>query len=146
MYARLLLMALLSFAAMYVLMYAMVNRWADVYLNVNKGYMALLMTAPMVAIELAVMGGMYANRALSAVMAAVSIVVLVVAFLAIRVQAGVGDGQFLRSMIPHHSSAILMCREAAIEDPEIRTLCVEIIESQQSEIDQMNAIRDRLAR
>jgi hypothetical protein len=38
----------LSFISMYVLMYAMVDRFANVYPNFNQFYMAGLMTAPMV--------------------------------------------------------------------------------------------------
>ena len=56
----------------------------------------------------------------------------------------IGDTAFLRSMIPHHSGAILMCREASIHDPEIKTLCGEIVEGQRREIDQMKAILSRL--
>lgn len=44
---------------MYLLMYAMVNTVDNVYVNVNQVYMASLMTAPMVIIELLVMRGMY---------------------------------------------------------------------------------------
>ena len=51
--------------------------------------------------------------------------------------------QFLKSMIPHHAGAILMCEEASIQDPEIRVLCQNIIVSQQSEINQMKAILNR---
>ena len=61
-YGRLLVMAVLSFASMYVLMYAMVNRLANVYPNLNQFYMAGLMAAPMVIIELAVMGAMYSDK------------------------------------------------------------------------------------
>ena len=39
----------LSFVAMYALMYAMVDQWANVYNNVNQFYMAGLMAAPMLA-------------------------------------------------------------------------------------------------
>jgi len=46
-------------------------------------------------------------------------------------------------MIPHHSGAILMCREASITDPEIKSLCQMIMEGQQQEIDQMRAILNR---
>jgi phosphate/sulfate permease len=48
-------MAALSFVATYILMYAMVNTFDDVSNSVNQVYMAGLMTAPMVAIELVVM-------------------------------------------------------------------------------------------
>jgi uncharacterized protein (DUF305 family) len=57
----------------------------------------------------------------------------------IRQQTLVSDRQFLRSMIPHHAGAILMCRQAPIADPEIQRLCTTIISSQQAEIDQMKA-------
>jgi uncharacterized protein (DUF305 family) len=68
----------------------------------------------------------------------------VLLFTAIRQQTLVTDSQFLRSMIPHHSGAILMCGEAPLQDAEIRKLCESIIASQQQEIDQMNAILRRL--
>ena len=57
-YWLLLAMAGLSFASMYVLMYAMVDRFTNVYPNANQFYMAGLMTASMGAIELALMGAM----------------------------------------------------------------------------------------
>ena len=37
-----------------------------------------------------------------------------------------------------------MCREASIQDAEIKQLCEGIIASQSSEIDQMKAIQRRL--
>lgn len=49
------------------------------------------------------------------------------------------DKQFLRSMIPHHAGAILMCEQASIQDAEIQELCRTIISGQQEEIDQMKA-------
>jgi uncharacterized protein (DUF305 family) len=55
----------------------------------------------------------------------------------------VGNDQFLRSMIPHHSSAILMCQQSQLTDPEIIQLCQEIIASQKEEITQMQAILAR---
>src|SRR5688572_10819032 len=51
-YAKLAVMAILSFLAMYLLMYAMVDRWDNVFSNINQAYMAGLMAAPMVLIEL----------------------------------------------------------------------------------------------
>src|SRR5688500_13000644 len=58
-YLRLLGMIVLSFISMYVLMYSMVNSFADVYNSLNQVYMAGLMTAPMVVIELWLMSSMY---------------------------------------------------------------------------------------
>ena len=142
-YLRLAAMALASFAAMYVLMYAMVDKFDNVHASFNQVYMAGLMTAPMVAIELAFMGSMYPDRKMNAIILAASVAALVLLWFAIRSQAAVGDRQFLRSMIPHHAGAILMCEKSSISDPEIRKLCVGIIKGQQQEIDQMKAILGR---
>jgi uncharacterized protein (DUF305 family) len=58
----------------------------------------------------------------------------------IRQQTAISDRQFLRSMIPHHSGAILMCTEASLDDPRIKELCTAIIASQRAEIDRMKAL------
>lgn len=143
-YRHLGLMAALSFVAMYVLMYAMVAGVDDVYMNVNQVYMAGLMAAPMVIIELIVMRAMYHDRRLNALLIGASVIVGGLLFAFIRQQTVVADRQFLRLMIPHHSGAILMCREASLQDAEVRQLCDAITSSQQREIDQMNAILRRL--
>lgn len=143
-YGLLLIMAVLSFLSMYVLMYAMVDRFTNVYPNLNQFYMAALMTAPMVLIELALMRAMYHSGKLNIAIMAVSLAALAALFMLIRQQSAIGDSQFLRSMIPHHASAILMCEQAPIRDPEIQQLCTRIISSQQSEIDQMKVILNRL--
>jgi uncharacterized protein (DUF305 family) len=138
-YRHLLVMGVLSFASMYVLMYAMVDAFENVFSNVNQLYMAGLMTAPMIVIELFVMGAMYHNKRRNALIIGGAVVIGMACFAFIRQQTGVSDRQFLRSMIPHHASAILMCKEAPIRDPEITSLCRTIISGQQAEIDQMKA-------
>ena len=142
-YMKLFLMVGVSFAAMYVLMYSMVNAYANVYNNVNQFYMAGLMAAPMVAIELLVMGVMYANKKLNSVLIAASLLAAAACFFGIRRQGAVSDEQFLRSMIPHHAAAILMCQEASITDSAIKELCGNIVTSQQEEIDQMKGLLQR---
>ena len=106
-YRRLGVMIALSFVAMYFLMYAMVNAEDNVYMSLNQVYMAGLMAAPMVLIELALMGAMYHDRRLNAIIAAASVIAVVAFFLFIRRQTAIGDQQFLKSMIPHHAGAIL---------------------------------------
>ena len=137
-YVRLLIMAVLSFIAMYILMYAMVDTFANVIPNLNQFYMAGLMAAPMVIIELLLMKGMYANKRWNILIIAASIILMGGFFMGIRQQAGVADREFLKSMIPHHASAILMCEKADLKDPEVKELCKEIIAGQQAEINQMN--------
>ena len=143
-YGRLLIMAALSFVSMYVLMYAMVDKLANVYPNFNQIYMAGLMTTPMVVIELVLMKSMYENMRLNAVILVVSAAVGLMFFAAVRQQTAIGDIQFLKSMIPHHASAILMCNESSISDPEIKKLCGTIVTGQQSEIEAMKAKLDLL--
>lgn len=145
-YGRFLLMITLHFVAMYILMYAMVNSFANVFNNFNQVYMAALMTSSMVLIELPLMMGMYKSKKLNAIIIAVGLVVVVGSFLLIRKQSAISDRQFLRSMIPHHAGAILMCEEASIEDREIQELCRGIVAGQQAEIDQMKAKLDQLGR
>ena len=136
-YTRLMVMTALSFISMYVLMYAMVDSASSVFNNFNQVYMAGLMTAPMVVIELLLMRAMYENKKLNIVVIAGAVAAGLVLFTMIRQQTAISDRQFLRSMIPHHSGAILMCRQASLQDPEIWKLCEAIVSSQQHEIDFM---------
>jgi uncharacterized protein (DUF305 family) len=138
-YIKLMVMAVLSFISMYVLMYAMVNAFENVIPNINQFYMAGLMTAPMIIIELVLMGSMYMNKKVNYIIIVISSILLIAFFLLIRQQTAVSDKQFLKSMIPHHASAILMCEKTDLQDPEIKDLCKSIISGQQEEIDQMKA-------
>lgn len=138
-YRQLLIMTILSFIAMYLLMYSMVDTFSNVIPNINQFYMAGLMAMPMVIIEIAIMGRMYKNKKLNAIIFFVSSVALTGFFLCIRKQTGVGDKQFLKSMIPHHAAAILMVKETPLSDPELIKLGQEIITSQQGEIELMKA-------
>lgn len=138
-YRRLPLMALLSFVSMYILMYAMVNTTGNVLNNLNQFYMAGLMTAPMLPIEIFLMRSMYKDAKRNFIILVISVIAGFAFFFLIRAQGGISDRQFLRSMIPHHAGAILMCEQAPIQDSEIQELCRTIISSQQQEIDQMRA-------
>jgi len=60
----------------------------------------------------------------------------------IRQQTAITDRQFLKSMIPHHAGAILMCRQNLLQDPELQRLCGKIVSSQQAEIDFMESKPD----
>jgi uncharacterized protein (DUF305 family) len=138
-YPKLWIMALLSFISMYILMYAMVNSIGNVFNNINEFYMAGLMTAPMIPIEIFLMRSMYKDQKRNLLIVVASILAGLLFFLLIRQQGAVNDKQFLRSMIPHHAGAILMCEQASIQDAEIQELCRTIISGQQEEIDQMKA-------
>jgi uncharacterized protein (DUF305 family) len=143
-YVHLVMMVVASFVTMYFLMYSMVDSTANVYMSLNQAYMAAVMAMPMVVIELIIMRTMYRDNRLNMIIIAVSVVLAITAFLFIRQQTAIGDRQFLRSMIPHHAGAILMCQHAQISDPEIKLLCQNIMSGQQREIEQMKATLTRL--
>ncbi|MCC9169007.1 DUF305 domain-containing protein [Pontibacter harenae] len=51
---------------------------------------------------------------------------------------------FMLSMIPHHSSAILVSESSNLKDPEVQKLALETIESQKKEVAEMKAILSRM--
>ena len=134
---------LLSLIIMYVAMFAMIWSFGEFVQNINFFYMALVMWAPMAAVMLLTMRAMYPNKKLNGLLYLGFAAVFILSMTGIREESLVGDQQFLRSMIPHHSGAVLMCEKAKITDPEIQSLCQGIISSQTSEIDQMKAILER---
>lgn len=140
MYGRLVAMLVASFVAMYFLMYAMVDTFRDVVPNVNQAYMAAIMTGPMGLLELGLMSKMYPDKTRNLLVGLASLALLGVGWWGMRTQAAIGDEQFLKSMIPHHSGALLMCRNAKLQSPETRELCQQIIESQVREIAEMRAL------
>ena len=136
-YRKLIWMALLSFVVMYMLMYAMVDSFSNVFPNHNQFYMAGLMASPMLLLELWIMRTMYLNKKMNTLIILIALIFFVGFWFGVRQQIAINDEQFLKSMIPHHASAILMCNESNIEDLEIKELCQNIVFGQQSEIDFM---------
>lgn len=135
---------ILGLIVMYVVMFSMIDGWHDFRNNLNMFYMAVTMWAPMGIFMLATMPGMFPNKRMNLALYAAFLLLTLLSFWATRAQSFIDDRQFIDSMIPHHSGAILMCREADILDQELLQLCGEIIEAQRQEIEQMQAIRDRL--
>lgn len=134
----------IDFIIMFFVMYTMIATLGHLYLNINNLYMTLMMVAPMAIVMLISMRSMFPKKNLNIFVGVVAVLVFILSFIGMRTQAAVGDAQFLRSMIPHHSGAILMCEQAPITDPEVKTLCQQIITSQQQEISRMEQILRRL--
>jgi uncharacterized protein (DUF305 family) len=130
--------------SMYILMYMMVDKFDNVYPSLNQFYMAGMMTAPMIIIELLLMGSMYPNKKANIFIMVFSVVMLFLFITLIRKQTLISDKEFIKSMIPHHAGAILMCEKSSIEDPKIKKLCQSIKSSQQSEIDWMKMKLNKL--
>lgn len=142
-YGKFLLMLGLSFVVMYAVMFSNVADISHIHLSLNRLYMTILMVAPMALIMLGVMRSMYKDKKQNTIIVVTSIVATVGAFIMLRNQAFVGDDGFVKSMIPHHSSAILVSGEAQISDPELQKLAQEIIKSQKEEIAEMEGILKR---
>ncbi len=146
-YAMLAFNLALSLLIMYLAMFVMIWSFGDFFNNSNMLYMALVMWAPMGILMLLMMPMMYPNKKLNVALLISFALILILSFFAVRDQTLVGDRQFVRAMIPHHSGAITMCERASIRDQEIRDICFKpngIIESQKREIAQMEAILKRL--
>lgn len=137
-------MGLLHFPIMYAVMFSMVYSVDEIFHNLNTFYMAGMMVAPMIILMPLMMSKMYLNAKLNLIVYTSSTVLFLALFFFTREQSFIGDRQFLRSMIPHHSGAILMCEKAKIEDAEIKALCDEIIKGQRAEIEQMKRILERM--
>lgn len=139
-YVSLLISLITSYVVMFGLMYSMAERWNHVYFNLSNVYMTGLMAGSMLPIMLATMRGMFKNRKTNVVLWTVSVAILALCWGLLRTEAGVGDRQFMRAMIPHHSAAIQMCNESALSDPRVKKLCEGIVASQTREIAEMKAL------
>jgi hypothetical protein len=143
-YRSLMIELAIDFVIMYLVMYTMIRTLNHFYLNVNNVWMTLMMVTPMGLVMLVAMRSMFPSRNRNLLLIAGALVVFGVSYYGMRAQVGVGDKQFLRSMIPHHSGAILMCQEASLRDPELKALCGQIVDSQQKEIAQMQAMLEKM--
>ena len=138
------IMMLTSFIIMYAVMFFNVDVFGHVMLSTMRTYMTILMIAPMAITMMLFMWGMYKNKKANYAILAVAAVVFVATFYMMRNQTGISDVQYMKGMIPHHSSAILTSQESNIQDPEVKKLAEEIIKAQKEEIAQMRVLIDKL--
>jgi hypothetical protein len=134
---------LVMFGLMYLNTYALEHvAWSE-----TRAWMALGMGASMAIIMLGYMFSMYKNRALNIGIFVGAACVFAVALWLVRSQVTVGDAEYMKAMIPHHSIAIMTSSRAQISDPRVRKLADEIIEAQELEIAEMKyLVRDLAAR
>ncbi len=140
------LMMLVSFFTMYIVMFLNADKFDHVYMSLMRIYMTILMVCPMAITMLLFMKGMYKNQKVNAGILAGSILVFALTFYFVRTQAFIGDTQWMRAMIPHHSSAILTSSEADLSDPEVKELADEIIKAQEKEIALMKHLLEKTDR
>ena len=144
MYEKLMISLLISFVIMYIVMFLNVSEGNHIYLSLSRTYMALLMVSPMAIVMLLVMGKMYPDKKRNTIIIITSLIIFIVSLAALRTQTPVGDLQYMKAMIPHHSSAIMTSENASLQDPEVKKLAEEIIKAQEEEISKMESIIERL--
>ncbi len=143
-YGKLFSTLLISFVIMYFVMFLNMDEVGHYHTSITRVYMSVLMVAPMAILMILMMRKMYPNNKLNTAIILSGIVLFVLAFLGLRTQTPVGDIQYMKAMIPHHSSAIMTSKNASIKDPEVRKLADSIIKSQEDEIRQMESMIKRL--
>ncbi|WP_372421890.1 DUF305 domain-containing protein [Salinarimonas chemoclinalis] len=143
-YWRFAAMIATSTVVMYGLMYLNTYAWEHVFWSHTRFWMALLMGATMAVIMLSYMLSMYSSRTTNLAIFAGSIVVFALSLWLVRSQATVGDRDWMRAMIPHHSIAILTSERARLSDPRVRELADEIIAAQEREIAEMRRLIEDL--
>nr|WP_294791058.1 DUF305 domain-containing protein [uncultured Mucilaginibacter sp.] len=143
-YKTFVLMLVMSFIIMYGVMFLNVDQVDHIYLSMTRFYMTLMMVAAMALLMLAMMRMMYKNRKLNMIIILSSTAAFVLSLVGVRTQTFVGDVQYMKGMIPHHSIAIMTSKNANIKDPEVRKLANGIIAAQEKEIAQMESILNRI--
>lgn len=125
---------------MFFLMYQLVYSFDHAMFSINRLVASLVMACVMTIVMLSFMWSMYKGKG-----AKIAVLVLA-AFLGIillfvnRSQSLIGDQNFMKSMIPHHSIAINNSRRSSISDPRVRKLADEIIAAQVREIAEMKRL------
>ncbi len=119
-------------------MNAFVNKVEDIRFNINDLYMSFMM-----------IGGMFFFMSIyyqSRKMLLFGIIMIILSLILIRNQWFVNQTNFVRSMIPHHSMAIMMSRKYLEKEEKRRSdplndLLRKIIQTQEDEIAYMKEIK-----
>lgn len=143
-YGKFALMMGVSFVVMYAVMFLNADVFDHVMLSNTRTYMTILMIAPMAISMMLFMWGMYKNKKLNYIIMGLSVAVFIATLYGLRQQVFISDVQWMKAMIPHHSSAIMVSQKAHLKDPEAIKLAEEIIEAQEREIAQMKKMIYRL--
>ncbi len=139
-WGRFFAMIAVSTVIMFPLMYQLVYVPEHATFSLTRLVSSVVMGCVMSVVMLAFMWRMYAGRAAKLVVLVGSIVVGVGVLAINRQQSLIGDVDFMKSMIPHHSIAINNARKADIRDPRVRKLADGIIRAQVKEIAEMKLL------
>ncbi|BAP79899.1 hypothetical protein MT1_2723 [Pseudomonas sp. MT-1] len=145
-YWRFAAMIATSTVVMFGLMYLNTYAFEHILWSETRAWMALLMGAVMAVIMLSFMLNMYKKKRVNIAIYIGSLIVFALTLWIIRSQATVGDAEYMKAMIPHHSIAIMTSERAQITDPRVRKLADEIIAAQRREIAEMKYLINELER
>lgn len=145
-YRKFIVMMIISFLIMYTVMFLNMDSITHYHTSVTRIYMAILMVAPMAVVMMLMMKKMYPDKKVNTGIILTGIAIFILALAGLRTQTPIGDVQYMKAMIPHHSSAIMVSKHANIKDPEVKKLSEQIIQSQEKEIHEMEAMIDRLTK
>ena len=143
-YWRFAAMIATSTFVMFGLMYLNTYAFEHVFWSETRAWMALLMGAVMAVIMLSFMVSMYQKKRINIAIYIGSVVVFALTLWLVRSQATVGDAEYMKAMIPHHSIAIMTSERAQITAPRVRKLADEIIAAQRREILEMKYLINEL--
>jgi hypothetical protein len=143
-YPKFALIMAISFVVMHLVMFLNVAEFSHIHTSVTRFYMTTLMISIMAITMLLLMWKMYPNRKINlGILLFASITFCGTLFL-LRTQTFVGDIQYMKAMIPHHSSAIMTSSNVDFKDLELKKLAEDIIAAQEKEIIHMNEMINRL--
>ena len=135
-----------SAVIMFFLMYQLVYTPEHATFSLNRLLSALIMGAVMTIVMLGFMWKMYEGQGVKIAVLAVAALAAAGLLATNRSQALIGDSEFMKAMIPHHSIAINNATRAEIHDPRVRELADQIIATQVREIRTMKLLIDDIDR
>lgn len=142
MYLRFGGMVLTGMFLMYWVMFVGSYEWSHVRFSRSRVYMALVMGGTMGLVMLGWMLHMLRNVKLNALVVVVSLLLVGLGVTMDRTQATIGDVDFMKAMIPHHSLAITRAERFGSDDVRVCELAVSISEAQRREILEMDWLID----
>ena len=139
-YINCILMITVSATFMFGLMYLNTYQSGHVWFSQTRLFMTFIMAGSMAMVMLFFMRHMYKNKQANIAIVIASVALMALGLWLVRSQATVGDVDWMKAMIPHHSIAILTSERANISDPRVRQLADDIIEAQRREIEEMESL------
>ena len=143
-YVKYAAMMAVSFVIMYAIMFLNADLFEHVMLSTTRTYMTMLMISAMAVTMMLFMWGMYENKKANYIILGTAVILFIGTLTMLRNQTMIADVQWMKAMIPHHSSAIMVSQKAHLADPEAQQLAKDIIEAQKKEIAQMQEMIKRL--